>query len=69
MMNRWKPRSLTCALIMAATLMAMPASAQQGSGSSAPAGQPPNLQTALANDVGTLSEKFAGPDPRRGRQI
>jgi hypothetical protein len=54
---------------MAATLMAMPASAQQGSGSSAPAGQPPNLQTALANDVGTLSEKFAGPDPRRGRQI
>jgi hypothetical protein len=40
--------------------MAMPASAQQGSGSSAAAGQPPNLQTALANDVGTLSDKFVG---------
>jgi hypothetical protein len=43
--------------------MAMPASAQQG-GAAAPASQPamapPNLQTALANDVGTLSDKFVG---------
>ena len=65
MMNRWKSRSLTCALITMAALMGVPASAQQGSGSpaaSSPAatGQPMNLQTALANDAGTLSDKFVG---------
>src|SRR4051812_30575453 len=64
MMNRWKPRSFTCALLLAAALMAMPASAQQSSasnaGAPAAAAQPANLQTALANDVGTLSDKFTG---------
>ena len=64
MTNRWKPRSLTCALIIGAALTAVPASAQQGGGSAASttpaAGQPTNLQTALANDVGTLSDKFVG---------
>src|SRR3954453_18163617 len=64
MMNRWKPRSFTCALFLAAVLTAMPASAQQSSASTAGApaatAQPSNLQTALANDVGTLSDKFVG---------
>ena len=65
MMNRWKLRSLTCALIMAAAVMTTPASAQQGGASSpastpAASGQPTNLQTALAGDVGTLSDKFVG---------
>ena len=58
MMNRWKSRSLTCALMIAALVMAVPVSARQGSGSSAAA--PANLQTALANDAGTLSDKFVG---------
>ena len=65
MMNRWKPRSLTCALMLAAASMATPAFAQQGgasssAGTAAAAGQPMNLQTALANDVGSLSDKFVG---------
>src|SRR3954454_911807 len=42
----------------------MPASAQQSSASTAGApaatAQPSNLQTALAHDVGTLSDKFVG---------
>jgi len=63
MTNREKTRSLICTLTIAAALMATPASAQQ-SGGAAPASQPamapPNLQTALANDVGTLSDKFVG---------
>ena len=62
MMNRWKPRALTCALVIGAVLTALSASAQQGGASAAstPAAQPTNLQTALANDVGTLSDKFVG---------
>jgi hypothetical protein len=65
MMNRWKSSSLTCGVIVAAVLTAMPASAQQGgaasaAGAPAAAAQPMNLQTALANDVGTLSDKFVG---------
>ena len=62
MINRCKSRSFTCALMIAA-LAAVPVSAQQGSGSSAasaPAAAPANLQTALANDAGTLSDKFVG---------
>jgi len=62
MMNRCKPRALTCALVIGAVLTALSASAQQGGASAAstPAAQPTNLQTALANDVGTLSDKFVG---------
>ena len=62
MMNRWKPRALMCALVIGAVLTALSASAQQGGASAAstPAAQPTNLQTALANDVGTLSDKFVG---------
>ena len=62
MMNRCKPRALTCALVIGVVLTAVSASAQQGGASAAstPAAQPTNLQTALANDVGTLSDKFVG---------
>jgi len=62
MMNRCKSSSFTCALFMAAALTAMPASAQQSgaAGTAQPAMAPTNLQTALANDVGTLSDKFVG---------
>lgn len=64
MINRWKSRSLAGALMMAVASMATPVFAQQGSASSggtqAAATQPANLQTALANDVGTLSDKFVG---------
>ena len=48
---------------MAAAVMATSASAQQSGGAaqaSQPAMAPPNLQTALANDAGTLSDKFVG---------
>ena len=46
-------RAATCAFLLAAAmLVAVPAAAQM----SAPA----TLQTALANDAGTLSDKFAG---------
>jgi hypothetical protein len=60
MMNRWKPSSFTCALFVAAVLTAMPSSAQQSSATPAATAQPASLQTALANDVGTLSDKFVG---------
>ena len=47
---------VTCAVFLAAAvLLAVPAAAQMA----APAG-PPKLQTALASDAGTLSDKFAG---------
>lgn len=63
MTNREKTRFLIGALTIAAAFLATPASAQQTAGAAA-ASQPPmapaNLQTALANDVGTLSDKFAG---------
>ncbi len=49
-------RPVTCAsLLVMALLLAAPAAAQM----TAPAG-PPKLQTALASDAGTLSDKFAG---------
>jgi DinB family protein len=43
-------RTFTCALTIAAALVAAPAFAQQ----------PASVQTALANDAGTLSDKFSG---------
>ena len=57
-------RNVTCALMLSGVLFAVPASAQQSGG--APAGaqpaaaQPPSIQTSLANDAGTLSDKFVG---------
>lgn len=61
MMTRSRTHVLTCALTLAGALLASPASAQQGSPSSTPAaGQPTTIQAALANDVGTLSDKFVG---------
>jgi uncharacterized damage-inducible protein DinB len=61
MMTRNPTHVLTCALTLAGALLASPASAQQASPSSPPAaGQPATIQTALANDVGTLSDKFVG---------
>jgi hypothetical protein len=53
MMNHSHTRSLTCALTIAAALLAAPASAQT-------AAPPAGIQTALANDVGNLSDKFVG---------
>ena len=61
MMNRCKPRALTCALVIGAGLTAVSASAQQGGRPRPrPGHTPTNLQTTLANDVGTLSDKFVG---------
>jgi len=57
MMTRIQFRKLTCSLTMAAALFAAPAAGQQRAGSAA---APQSVQTALANDVGTLSDKFAG---------
>jgi len=45
---------------MAAALTATPASAQQSSAAPPATAQPMSLQTLLANDVGTLSDKFVG---------
>lgn len=56
-------RQLTGGLIITASLLAAPASAQQRAGSTAPAATvaaPVSVQTALANDVGALSDKFVG---------
>ena len=54
MMNR----RVGCLVILAAAvLLAAPAAAQQAAATTAPA-QP--VQTALANDLGTLSDKFVG---------
>jgi hypothetical protein len=55
MLNCTLFRHLTCASTVAAVLLAVPVSAQQAS----PA-QPTTIQAALANDVGTLSDKFVG---------
>src|SRR5262245_55741270 len=61
MMNAIPFRLVTCALTIAAALVSAPsASAQSGASSQSPAAQPASLQTALANDVGTLSDKFVG---------
>ena len=55
-LHRIEFRGLTCACAMAAALLASPVSAQQAGSPSAP----PTIQAALANDVGTLSDKFVG---------
>ncbi len=66
MIARKDTRSFTCALAVGAALLAAPAIAQQGGASSPGAAAQPaaaaetNIQTALANDVGTLSDKFVG---------
>jgi hypothetical protein len=58
-------RSLIGALTIAAVVIATPASAQQG-GASAPSAMqaapaaPTTIQASLANDVGTMSDKFVG---------
>jgi len=51
-------RPLTCALAVAALLVAWPAAAQQTATTTAAA--PVTIQTTLANDAGTLSDKFTG---------
>jgi hypothetical protein len=55
-------RPLTVALTIAALGIAMPALAQQTSGTApaASAAQPMGVQAALANDAATLSDKFVG---------
>ena len=53
-MNHSHVRFLTCAMTIAAALLAASASAQP-----VPA-PPPTIQTALATDVGNLSDKFVG---------
>src|SRR3989338_8550662 len=50
-------RHMVCAFTVAAALFAAPLAAQQSSGAATP---PPGIQTTLANDVGTLSDKFVG---------
>jgi uncharacterized damage-inducible protein DinB len=58
MKNRIPFRHLTGALTMAVALIAVPAAAQQSATTTAAA--PVTIQAALANDVGTLSDKFTG---------
>jgi len=55
MIIRHISRLVTCASLLAMALLAAPAAAQM-----AAAAGPPRLQTALASDAGTLSDKFAG---------
>jgi len=55
MIIRHISRLVTCASLLAMALLAAPAAAQM-----AAAAGPPKLQTALASDAGTLSDKFAG---------
>jgi uncharacterized damage-inducible protein DinB len=57
MLNRISFGCLTCACALAAIFLASPVSAQQSGTASA---QPGTIQAALANDVGTLSDKFVG---------
>jgi DinB family protein len=57
MLNPTQFRHLTFAFIVASALLATAASAQQAGTSTA---QPTTIQAALANDVGTLSDKFVG---------
>jgi hypothetical protein len=52
-------RSVTFGLMMTTALLAAPAAAQQRAGAAA-AAAPVSIQTALANDVGNLSDKFVG---------
>ena len=58
MIDRKTSRSLACAFTIAGSLLAPPVAAQQSGTSSA--AQPGRMQTALANDVATLSDKFVG---------
>ena len=51
-------RSFVCALTFAASFLAAPVAAQQTGTSSA--AQPTRIQNALANDVGTMADKFVG---------
>jgi hypothetical protein len=61
MMIRNSIRPLTVALTLAASLLATAASAQQSNAATAPASsQPPTIQSALASDAATLSDKFSG---------
>jgi len=62
-MTKTANRSATIVLVLGAALLATPAIAQQRATASPgeqPGGQPPTIQTSLANDVGTLAEKFTG---------
>ena len=56
--------NVACALMLSGVLFVVPASAQQVGGAPAAAqpaaAQPPSIQTSLANDAGTLSDKFVG---------
>jgi uncharacterized damage-inducible protein DinB len=58
-MTRFAVRPLTGAVAVAAALLAGPAAAQQTATTTA-AAQPVTVQSALANDVATLSDKFSG---------
>jgi hypothetical protein len=61
MLIRHQTRVLICGLTMAAAVLNVRASAQGGAAAAAqPAMAPATLQTALANDAGTLSDKFVG---------
>jgi len=65
MIARRDTRRFISAAAVGAVLLSTPASAQQGGAAAAgtgsqPAAAPTNIQTALANDVGTLSDKFVG---------
>jgi hypothetical protein len=63
MIIRHYARALACALTLtAAAVQALhvPVFAQQGGSGAAPAMAPMNTQTSLANDVGSLSDKFVG---------
>jgi hypothetical protein len=62
MIIRHHARVLVCAVALAAAVLNVRAFAQQGGSAAAaqPAMTPTNLQTTLANDAGTLSDKFTG---------
>jgi hypothetical protein len=62
MIIRRHVRVLVCAVALAAAVLNVRAFAQQGGSAAAaqPAMTPTNLQTTLANDAGTLSDKFTG---------
>jgi hypothetical protein len=63
MMTSTRFRFVTFGLMMTAMVIATSASAQQRAASAPPAAAtvaPVSLQTALANDVGNLSEQFTG---------
>jgi hypothetical protein len=62
MIIRHHARVLVCALALATAVLNVRAFAQQGGSAAAaqPAMTPTTLQTTLANDAGTLSDKFTG---------